>query len=59
MMDFDALFDLRFNNRQCCEYVLVNDAPIATTQTFIVKPPEVFWSSERCEKAMEWFRRDS
>ncbi len=59
MLDFDARFDLHFKNKLCCEYILVTPvAPIVRSQTFIVEPPEVFWSPERCEKAMEWFRRD-
>ncbi len=33
MYDFDALFDLRFKNRLCCEYVLVHEMPILSTQT--------------------------
>ncbi len=58
--DFDALFDLRFYNRLCCEYVFVDETvAIPSTQTFLLEPPEwMFWSAERCERAMEWFRRD-
>ncbi len=60
MMDFDALFDLNFHGRLCCEYVFVDEGvAIPSTQTFLLKPPEwMFWSAERCERAMEWFRRD-
>ncbi len=60
MYDFDALFDLRFFNRLCCEYVFVEEAvAIPSIQTFLFEPPEwMFWSAERCERAMEWFRRD-
>ncbi len=57
--DFDALFDLNFYGRLCCEYVFVEEAvAIPSTQTFLLEPPEwMFWSAERCERAMEWFRR--
>ncbi len=58
MLDFDALFDLHFKNKLCCDYQVIDESPLLATQTFIVKPAEVFWSPERCEKAMEWLRRD-
>ncbi len=59
MLHFDARFDLHFKNKLCCEYILVSPlVPVVRNQTFIVEPPEVFWSPERCEKAMEWLRRD-
>lgn len=58
--DFDALFDLRFKNQLCCEYVFVDEGiGIHYNQTFLVEPPAwMFWSEERCEKAMEYFRTD-
>ncbi len=34
--DFDGLFDLRFYNRLCCEYVLVEENPISSKQTMLL-----------------------
>ncbi len=58
--DFDARLTHSFKGDLCCEYVFVDEAvAIPSTQTFLLEPPEwMFWSAERCERAMEWFRRD-
>ena len=38
MYDFDALFDLRFRNRLCCEYIFVEDEqPVHSRQTIFAR----------------------
>ncbi len=38
MYDFDALFDLRFKNQLCCEYIFVEDEhPVHSRQTIFAR----------------------